>query len=241
MYSVGNIIKELRAKNKLSQFELAKLLSVSIKTISNWENNRTLPDKNYILKLADIFKNDFYSLNYNNLDNKELEIKLKVDLDEWNRVLKVIKKNSKYIGEEKHCATYYCQNLNNSKNEWLRIREENGKYILNYKKKIEKHCCNEYETLIGDAKSLENILTCLNFKKIGKIDKIRKKYLYNEKYEISFDNVKNIGLFIEIEIKKFDSNYSEEYDKLIKLLTELKINLNFIINKRYPEYLIVEN
>ena len=56
MDNLGNKIKKERIKNNLKQSELAKILCVSEKTISSWENNRTLPDLNMIYKISDYFK-----------------------------------------------------------------------------------------------------------------------------------------------------------------------------------------
>ena len=70
------------------------------------------------------------------------------------------------------------------------------------------------------------------------VEKNRERYLYRDKYEISFDDVKNLGLFIEIEIAKHTKNKDEEYQDLIALLYQLNINLNQISNKHYPEYFI---
>ena len=50
MDNLGNKIKKERIKNNLKQSELAKILCASEKTISSWENNRTLPDLNMIYK-----------------------------------------------------------------------------------------------------------------------------------------------------------------------------------------------
>ena len=244
MNSLGKKIKELRINNKLSQSELADILNVSDKTISSWENDRTIPDINLIFKLSNIFKTSFYSLVYSeycNINDMELEVKLKVSMDEWNRILNIIKSKSIYLGEELQYATYFQPKFRKFENEWLRIRCENGKYVLNYKKKIDKNCCNEYETLIDNADNLEKILTCLNMEKIGVIDKKRNKYLYKDKYELSFDDVKDIGMFVEIEVKQMTSSYEVEYDNLINLLNELKIDLNLINNKRYPDYLLGGN
>lgn len=241
MDSLGKKIKNLRLKNNLSQLELANILCVSDKTISSWENDRTMPDINFVFKLADIFHTSFYSLahkDYCNTNNIELEIKLKVDLKEWNRVLDIIKSNSIDLGVQTHFATYFYPIFRNFQNEYLRIRNENGKYILNYKNNFMNNCCNEYETLIDNIDNLEKILSCLNFKKIGNINKVRKSYLYKEKYEVSFDNVDNIGTFIEIEVKNITSDYENEYNNLINILKDLKIDLNLIVNKRYPDYLV---
>ncbi len=244
MEDLGSKIKEMRLENKLSQIQLGDMLNVSDKTISSWENDRTIPDINLIFKLANIFHTSFYALaygEYSNSSNLELEIKLKVSIDEWNRILNVIKAKSLYLGEEMQSSTYYQPKFRKFENEWLRIRCENGKYVLNYKKKIEKNCCNEYETLVDNALNLERILICLNMEKIGVIDKKRNKYLYKDKYEFSFDDVKDIGMFVEIEVKQMTSSYEVEYDNLINLLNELKIDLNLIDNRRYFDYLLGVN
>ena len=48
--TLGEKLKKIRLSNNLKQSELADMLFVSEKTISSWENNRTAPDLNMILK-----------------------------------------------------------------------------------------------------------------------------------------------------------------------------------------------
>ena len=239
MDTLGKRISKYRIKNNLSQSQLADLLFVSDKTISSWENDRTLPDLNTIFKLANIFKTSFYQLSmneYSNLDNLELEVKLKVDETESNRILKLIKKDSVYLGEEKHNAIYYESTLRKFDKEYLRIRKENNIYVLNYKKNSDKSLCEEYETIIDNAENMNLILEHLNMIKIAEINKTRRKYLYKQKYEFSFDIVQNIGIFVEIEVKNLTS-YEEEYNSLFELLNEYNIDINKIDNKRYLDYL----
>ena len=52
---VGKRIKELRVEKKISQAELGNLLSVSQDTISLWENSKSLPAADIIIKLSEIF------------------------------------------------------------------------------------------------------------------------------------------------------------------------------------------
>ena len=239
MDTLGSRISKYRIKNKLSQSQLGDLLFVSDKTISSWENDRTVPDLDTLFKLANIFKTSFYQLSmneYSNLDNLELEIKLKVDEYESKRILGLIKKDSIYLGEEKHSAIYYKPTLRDFDNEYLRIRKENNIYILNYKKNKDKSICEEYETIIDNADNMDTILKHLNLTKKGEINKVRQKYLYKNKYEFSFDTVKDIGIFVEIEVKNLTS-YEEEYNNLFELLNEFKIDINNINNKRYIDYL----
>lgn len=47
-------LKELRLLHELSQTQLAKKLNVSPKTISNWKNERNLPDIELIIKISKV-------------------------------------------------------------------------------------------------------------------------------------------------------------------------------------------
>ena len=48
-------IKRLRKENNLTQKEMAKKLNVTRQAISNWENNRNLPDFEIIILIAETF------------------------------------------------------------------------------------------------------------------------------------------------------------------------------------------
>ena len=48
-------LREMREKRRLTQKDLAERLSLSDKTISKWENERSIPDIFTLLKLAEIF------------------------------------------------------------------------------------------------------------------------------------------------------------------------------------------
>lgn len=49
-------IKKIKKKYGLTQVQLSKITGTSQKTISNYENNKTEPDINFILKLSDYLK-----------------------------------------------------------------------------------------------------------------------------------------------------------------------------------------
>jgi transcriptional regulator with XRE-family HTH domain len=53
---LGGNIKKFRKLKSMTQSDLAKLLSVSDKTISSWEINRTEPSIGYIEKMCTIFQ-----------------------------------------------------------------------------------------------------------------------------------------------------------------------------------------
>lgn len=236
----GSKLKNLRIKKNLTQRELADKMYVSDKTISSWESNRTMPDINTIFELSNALETNFYSLLYDDYCNDtgiETEAKLKVDEKEFNRILYLVKRKAKYIGEEKQSATYYIPKYRDFNNEYLRLRSENGKWVLNYKRKKDKMSSVEYETLIDNVSNMENILEALDMKKLGVINKIRNKYLYDDKYEFSFDDVEGIGLFVEVEIINHKGEVNE-YNKMMEVLLNLNIDLNLIDNKHYPDYLL---
>lgn len=52
---LGEKIKHLRQSNKMSQSDLAKSLHVSYQAISNWERNKSYPDKENIIMISNLF------------------------------------------------------------------------------------------------------------------------------------------------------------------------------------------
>ena len=238
MESLGEKIKNIRISNNLKQSELADILHISEKTISSWENDRTTPDLNMIYKISNYFKKSFYYLisdDYINLNNNEIEIKLKVDKSEHERILNLVKNTAKYKNTVKQIDTYYSLK---DKNSWLRTRNENGKCIFNLKKKINNSHYEKYDVLIDNLNNLNKILQELNVNELGTIVKERTTYVYKNKYEFSFDNVESIGLFIEIEVINQINNFEKDTYNLLNLMKELKIDLNMIERRKYIDYLV---
>lgn len=238
MKSLGEKIKNIRISNNLKQSELADILHISEKTISSWENDRTTPDLNMIYKISNYFKKSFYYLisdDYINLNNNEIEIKLKVDKSEHERILNLVKNTAKYKNTVKQIDTYYSLK---DKNSWLRTRNENEKCIFNLKKKINNSHYEKYDVLIDNLNNLNKILQELNVNELGTIVKERTTYVYKNKYEFSFDNVESIGLFIEIEVINQIDNFEKDTYKLLNLMKELKIDLNMIERRKYIDYLV---
>jgi len=55
-YVTGNVIKELREKNKMTQLQFADRLGVSDKTVSKWETGKGYPDITLLEPIADVFR-----------------------------------------------------------------------------------------------------------------------------------------------------------------------------------------
>ena len=240
MLTLGEKIKNIRISNNLKQSELAEMLFVSEKTISSWENNRTVPDLNMIYKISDYFKKSFYCLindDYDTENTNEIEIKLKVDEEEYYRILNIIKNYSTNKGNVNQIDTYYTLIDKEFNQEWLRVRNENGKYIFNYKKKIDNSHYEKYDVLVDNVNNLNIILNALGVKSIGTINKNRMIYIYKDKYEFSFDTIEDIGMFIEIELINKSDNFERDFCDLLNVLEDLKIDLNIVERKKYIDYL----
>jgi predicted adenylyl cyclase CyaB len=82
------------------------------------------------------------------------------------------------------------------------------------------------------------MLDCLGFSEVAEVDKKRKKFIL-DKQEISFDNVKGAGWFVEIE--NTAQNAAERKKALkenIELLKKLGLKEKNIVNEPYRDLVI---
>ena len=72
-YINGETIKKLRERERITQAELAEMLSISPKTVSKWETSKGLPDITLLMPLANALKVSLielvagYEINNNNI------------------------------------------------------------------------------------------------------------------------------------------------------------------------------
>lgn len=243
----GLRLKKLRCEKGLTQEALGEKLFVSDKTISSWEANRTEPSLDLIVKLAEVLECTYSSLIYGDevKSNIETEIKIRLDECEFKRLRKFFDKSANYINESKQVDTYFqpkhrkfLKDGNEEVEEWLRIGLRGNKKILNYKHWYDNKYCDEYEVTIDNEENLENIFNVLGLERIAVVDKTRYKYMYLDKYEVSLDYVESLGYFIEIEVKNYSQDALREYDDLIKMACELKLDLNKLDKRGYPYHLL---
>lgn len=245
--NLGEKLSKLRKENSLTQSGLSLKLHVTDKTISSWESGRTQPSLEMIVKLAEILSCSVGYLMYGNIEKNDIETELKIQIskNEYDSIFKFLNQNAKFINESNHIDTYYQPShrkfLNGDKTtEWLRIGKRGEKKILNYKNWHDHIYCDEYEVEIDSSENLDKILKSLGIEKIVEVDKKRKTYMYLDKYEIALDYVKELGYFIEIEVKKYSKEPIKEYDDLLKLAKSLNLNLDNVDKWGYPYRLIYE-
>lgn len=241
---IGKRIAEIRKKKKLTQAELANLLYVTDKTVSSWESDRTEPSLEVLIQLSEILECSVSYLIYGDVEKLDIETEVKIKLteQEFKRLDYLLKEKANYLKEIHHLDTYYSPKYDSFLKQdriidWLRIGERGGKKILNYKHWYDVHC-DEYEVEINDSINLDKIFQALQLEKVAIVDKVRKTYFYQEKYEFALDIVKDLGYFVEIEIKNYQFSVMEEYDALLKLAKSFELNLDHIDRKGYPYDLI---
>jgi len=184
--------------------------------------------------------------------NREIEIRLKLDkksfLDLRRRVRKIarLKKKSREIDDY---FTPFHRNFVKSKYpfEWLRIGKRGNQNLITYKHFYPEYAdyhthCDEFETKIDNADSLKKIFSALNFKKLITVDKKREVYNYKNEFEISLDEVKNLGYFLEVEAKKDFGGVKKTRKKIFEFAKKLGLDLSKEdkeISRGYP-YLLMK-
>ena len=177
-------------------------------------------------------------------DDKEIEIKVKGDNPAPLHAF--LKKSAKYAGRLRQIDEYFVPAHRNflaiyPVKEWLRLREENGKYKITYKgfyygKDGKPTSCDEFETLLGDIDQARKIFKALNMRSIAKVDKVRRIWLYKD-YEIALDRVSKLGDFVEIELKGASKNPRRTTDGMIKFLKGLGVG-RIRVYEGYPFHLL---
>ena len=93
----GNYISTRRKELGLSQKDVADFLSVSIPTISKYENGLLYPDLSLIGSLAKILKVDLISLvNYESKLNNNYDIENEFDINSFSNYFKSLRKMNNY-------------------------------------------------------------------------------------------------------------------------------------------------
>jgi len=175
---------------------------------------------------------------------KEIEILVKVNEDK--DVIDKILKKYKFIGIKKTIDMYYYHENNINLNpkstmpkEWFRIRDKNKEYSICYKKDVFQGkkwlYSDEYETKVNDLNNTKKIIEKLGFKELIRVDVI--KHIYEDKnYEIVLEEVKNLGLFLEIESKK-SGNVKKTKKNILELIKSFNIKYEEM-NDGKPEMLL---
>ena len=176
---------------------------------------------------------------------KEIEILVEV-YDSIDKIKELLKKYE-YVGLKHTIDEYYYDpnnsflkpDKNNQLSHCLRLRSKNKEYSITYKDDVFENgkwlYSNEYETKVEDINMLKEIFNRLGLKKFIEIN--NKKEIYKtDKYEIALEDVKDLGLFMEVEYcTNEDVNVVEVKKEIQNFIDKLNIKVSDELNMGKPE------
>lgn len=178
-------------------------------------------------------------------NKKEIEIKLRVDdVIFFTQLVSEMESNCTKIEDVKQHDVYYSPLNEDYMNErypykWLRVRYLNdGSAEVCFKhffpEGAEHHLyCNEYQSKINEPEAIVKIFSELGLQVIADVEKERTTYKY-DRYLISFDTVKTLGNFIEIELENVMFDELKERELLDAMLKKLGLSMYPIDLRGYP-------
>ena len=182
---------------------------------------------------------------------KEVEILVEV-YDDIEKLKNVLKQYT-YVGLKRTIDEYYYDPLRKNLkpdekgrlNHCLRIRNKNDEFFVTYKDDIFENekwlYSDEYETKIESIEMIRNIFSKLGLIKFIEIDNEKETYIF-EDYEIVVENVRNLGIFMEVEYcTNEDIDVKKVKDKIQKFIDSLNINTSEELNMGKPEMYMKKN
>lgn len=180
---------------------------------------------------------------------KEIEILFKLNEDKDSIINKF--KDLKSGGNKRIVDTYYFDPLRDDlkpdKSGRLRasfrLREKEGKSYMTYKNDhfegdIWSHS-DEYEAEVQDAVVARNILENIGMKELVVVD-VEKNYFTTDVFEVVVEDVKNLGIFLEVEYHYYDNEMGVENAKnnIREWLLSRGVALGEEMNAGKPELLL---
>ena len=182
---------------------------------------------------------------------KEIEILVEVysSIDEIKNILnKFDYKGSKEVIDE----YYYDPNKDDLKPDkdnklykCLRLRQKDNEFFITYKDDIFDNgkwlYSNEYETKVESIDITRNILNKLGYIKFIEINNKKSIYEY-DKYEITLEEVKDLGLFLEVEYCTSDDvDVKKIKEEIQEFIDSLNINVSEELGMGKPELYLNRN
>ncbi len=180
-----------------------------------------------------------------------IEVEIKVKIENADKIKEKLLKKGKLVKSIRQVDEYYVPSHRDFfaekpfPVEWLRIRTNPDKTIFEYDKSVnkdekgEQEYAVEYETEVSHPEELRKILQFLDFKKRVVVDKDREVWDCG-KVEVCIDNVRDLGLFVEVEAKGDFKSPVEAKSACMSFLEDLGVDLEKTppINNGYPVLLL---
>lgn len=156
-----------------------------------------------------------------------MEIEIKAYSENKGKIIENLGKLGAVEEKEKHQVDEYynhpAKDLTKI-NEYIRLRYKPGenKGVFAHHINIADGVNKEFEVEVGDLKTFKEMLVNLGFKMLGIIDKKRKTYSLND-FKITFDEVKDIGNFIEVETDGDETQIEKKRAECIEVLEKIGV------------------
>ena len=183
-------------------------------------------------------------------DNKEIEIKIKIDKSTYEHLFNKLFDIAEYLGKTQQKDDYYSPVKKSYISErypfkWLSIRTRGKDHVLNYKhfypEGAERHShCDEFETKISSPKMIAKIFSELEIEHLVCVNKIRHKFIYQDRFEIVLDSVDELGYFIEIESIMQEPDVETVRKEIMSVVSMLGLKTSDIDYRGYPYDLMKE-
>lgn len=181
---------------------------------------------------------------------KEIEILVEV-FDEKENVLKALEVFEN-VGEKKTLDVYFSDPLrkdlqpaeNNRLTRSFRLREKDGKCSMAYK--IDNFdsagiwtYSDEFETSFSDLDKMTEIVKHLGLEELVRIDNTKHTFKTPD-YEIVFEEVKDLGLFLEVELlhQVEDNEVMTAKQKIQDFINSLGLKVSAELNAGKPELML---
>lgn len=148
-------------------------------------------------------------------------------------------------GGERQVDIYFKHESEENEKMVIRIRKNytNDKALLTFKSKSRHSqdiAWQDFDVSISDPDKLEELLINSGYVYFCLIDKVRQSFSY-ENFEINIDNIRDLGLFIEIEKNGDERDVETIRTQIVELLNLLGISNEYIIQKGYVQLMIAHN
>jgi len=184
------------------------------------------------------------------MSNKDIEIEIKLPLQNPDEVKEFLNKNAKLVSENIYQKDSYYVPIHRDflavkyPFEWLRLRESPKGMFITYKHFFPENVkktdyCDEFETKIDNFEAMEKMFKSLNFKDAVIVEKSRTSWMFEE-VEIVIDDVTDLGFYIELEAKKSFNDPKDGKIYLYEVLKKLNARVGEEDLRGYP-FRILEN
>jgi predicted adenylyl cyclase CyaB len=177
-------------------------------------------------------------------DGIEVEIKLRIDEETYERVKFELDACAVFLGLHEHVDRYYSPHdgeymKHKYPYQWLSLRTRNCKHSLNYKHfhpaGAKRHAyCEEYNVGIDDLHQMQTLLVVLGFEHLVTVAKKREIYHLCGSFEVALDRVSDLGYFLEIEAIADFGGPIQTRRKLLEVAESLRLDTSSINHRGYP-------